>query len=82
MANRCRPTTQDQWMVDSVSIKSRDAPQRLHLAYRFLIEPDNNLSPAVLLTPDQLSASRKEASYARRYLCQGFHSKTGKGPNY
>lgn len=82
MANRCRATTQDQWKVESVSIKSRDAPQRLHLAYRFLIDSDSNLSPADLFTPDQFSASAKEASYARRDLCQSFHSKTGKRPNY
>ena len=82
MANRCRPTTQDQWKVESVSIKSRDAPRRLHLVYRFLIDSDNHLSPADLLIPDQFSASEKEAYYARRHLCQSFHSKTGKRPNY
>lgn len=82
MANRCRPTPQHQWQVESVSINSRDGPQRLHLVYRFLIDSDHHLSPADLLTPDQLSASEKEAYYARRNLCQSFHSKTGKRPNY
>jgi hypothetical protein len=71
MSRPRRETAGARWTIQSVTVRVRDGPQRLHQAYRILI---GGCPPAL-----GRAFHDEEGSDACRDLCQSVHRQAGQG---